>query len=199
AICPILFDYDNDGDLDVFMHTLEISVGGPAALYRNNGSFSFTDVTAADATSFTTDVADGRGASVADIDNDGDLDIYRTNGSTSFGGGSSYLYLNGTNNSNWLKVKVVGTVSDPQAFGARVKVFNTGTSTLVGYSQVQGQTGYEGFNSLIQHFGVLSSGNYDVQVTFPSGTVETQTNVATAQTITITESGSAVQDWYILE
>jgi len=185
AICPVLFDYDNDGDLDVFIHTL-LGAGGPAALYRNDGGFTFTDVTATDAPTFSTDLVDGRGAAVADIDNDGDLDLYRGGGGA---GQPSYLYINQTNNSNWLKVKVVGTISDPQAFGAEVSVYQAGTSTLVGYSQVQSQSGYESFNSLIQHFGVPAAGTYDVQVYFPtSGITMYQSGVSATQMLTFVES-----------
>ncbi|MFH0793677.1 MAG: CRTAC1 family protein, partial [bacterium] len=186
AVCPILFDFDNDGDLDIFVHA--IGPSGTARLYRNEGSFVFADATASEAPSFLTDYADGRGAAVADIDGDGDLDVFRANGSATVGGGISYLYLNNTNNKNWLKVKVVGTASDPQAYGARVYVFESGTRNLRGYSQVQSQSGYESFNSLVQHFGLPSEGRYDVEVLFPrSGKIARRGSVSPAQTLTITE------------
>jgi len=102
-----------------------------------------------------------------------------------------WIYLNGTNDNNWLKVKVVGVSSPTTGIGARVKVFEAGTSTLVGYSQILGQSGYESQNSLIQHFGVPSTGTYDVQVTFPSGTVQNRTSVSTAQTLEVWETGAA--------
>ena len=85
-----LFDYDNDGDLDVFLVQ-----GGPldssdptaeprtSRLYRNDlisggvrqRQLHFTDVTAAAGVGLR---AYGMGAAVADYDNDGDLDLFVT-------------------------------------------------------------------------------------------------------------------------
>jgi enediyne biosynthesis protein E4 len=189
AICPIVFDYDNNGNLDIFVHTLIFGGGDRGAIFQGDGALGFTDVTATVAPSLLTDLADGRGASVADVDDDGDLDLYRANGTDAE---ASFFYVNGTNNSDWLKVKLVGTFSDPQAFGTQVSVYEAGTTNLVGYSQVQSQVGYEGFNSLIQHFGVPAAGNYDVVALFPRlGLIASAEAVATAQTIVLTEPAPA--------
>jgi hypothetical protein len=71
-----LVDYDNDGDLDVFL----VQSQGRSRLFRNNlaetGSLSFTDVTGASGI-----VTNGYGMGVAtgDFDNDGFVDLYVTN------------------------------------------------------------------------------------------------------------------------
>jgi enediyne biosynthesis protein E4 len=66
-------DYDNDGDLDLF-----VAAFGPDTLYRNNGDGTFTDVTAA------AGVAGGTSewstsAGFFDFDRDGLLDLYVAN------------------------------------------------------------------------------------------------------------------------
>ncbi len=78
-----LIDYDNDGDLDIYLlngASLAPSSDSPApsnALYRNDGNWRFTNVTRQSG-----DAADSgyaMGCAVADYDNDGDQDIYVTN------------------------------------------------------------------------------------------------------------------------
>ncbi|MCG3160805.1 MAG: hypothetical protein JMDDDDMK_01880 [Acidobacteria bacterium] len=77
-----MFDFDNDGRLDIYLvnsYTVEAALAGkprpPAALYRNLGNGKFEDVAA------KAGVADpgwAMGVSVADFDNDGDDDLYVT-------------------------------------------------------------------------------------------------------------------------
>ncbi|MHB8898543.1 MAG: CRTAC1 family protein [Thermoguttaceae bacterium] len=77
-----LFDYDNDGWIDIYFVNgapLPGSPPGPPprnALYRNNGDWTFTDVTEAAGVG---DTGFGLGVAVADYDNDGDQDIYVNN------------------------------------------------------------------------------------------------------------------------
>jgi enediyne biosynthesis protein E4 len=76
-----LFDYDNDGDLDALLvngSTREqLARGGDpmVALYRNDGTGRFADVTAS---SGFTRTGWGMGACAADVDNDGFTDVYVT-------------------------------------------------------------------------------------------------------------------------
>jgi hypothetical protein len=62
-------DYDDDGDLDLVVTSL-----GDVRLYRNDGDGSFTDVS--DPAGITGFVGFWSGASWADYDRDGDLDLY---------------------------------------------------------------------------------------------------------------------------
>ena len=84
-------DYDGDGDLDIYLLNggkvpgAELQKDPVNRLYRNEGDGRFTDVT--DATG-TGDTGYGMGCAVADIDNDGDLDLYITNF------GANVLYRN---------------------------------------------------------------------------------------------------------
>ena len=76
------FDYDGDGDLDIYLVNGAIQTDDAEnktphnVLYRNNGDNTFTDVTEAAGVGST---IYGTGATVGDYDNDGDLDLYVTN------------------------------------------------------------------------------------------------------------------------
>ena len=76
-----LFDYDNDGDIDIyFLNGAPLKGTNPSgatnALYRNDGNWRFTDVTKQAGVG---DTGYGLGVAVADYDNDGYLDIYLNN------------------------------------------------------------------------------------------------------------------------
>lgn len=105
------FDYDGDGDLDIYLVNGAIQTEGGHdqtphnVLYRNDGDNTFTDVTHEAGIGST---AYGVGAAVGDYDNDGDVDLYVTNF------GADQLYRNngdgtftdatthaGVGNSNW--------------------------------------------------------------------------------------------------
>jgi enediyne biosynthesis protein E4 len=80
-------DYDNDGDMDVFLANDQ----GDNALFRNDGGFNFTKMM-----SDTVSNSNGRSFSSAwsDIDNDGDQDLFVTN---SFQTGTlllNFMYIN---------------------------------------------------------------------------------------------------------
>ena len=76
------FDYDNDGDLDIYLVNGASQIASPDknpstnALYRNNGDGSFSNVTELTGTGST---SYGTGCTVGDYDNDGDLDLYIAN------------------------------------------------------------------------------------------------------------------------
>ena len=84
-------DYDNDGDLDLYIVNgaplpgFETASPPANTLYRNNGDGTFTDVTAAAGVG---DTSYGMGCVAADYDNDGDSDLYITNF------GTNLLYQN---------------------------------------------------------------------------------------------------------
>jgi hypothetical protein len=89
-----LFDYDQDGDVDLYFlngsyHDSEPSGTLPRnALYRNDGQWRFVDVTE---TAGVGDTGFGLGVTVGDYDNDGDPDLYLNNY------GPNVLYRNNGN------------------------------------------------------------------------------------------------------
>ena len=121
AICN--GDFNNDGYLDIYLGTGNPSFRSliPNKLFRNIQGTKFTDVTTS---ARVGNLQKGHGVSFADLDNDGDEDIY-----IEMGGaypGDSYansLYLNpGQNNNHWIKISLEGTASNRAAIGAKIKV-----------------------------------------------------------------------------
>ncbi len=109
-----LLDYDNDGDVDIYFISGAYAEGVKNenvprnTLYRNDGQWRFTDVTA------QADVGDlgfGLGVAVADYDNDGDQDIYVNNW------GPNTLYRN-NGNGTFTDVTQVAGVANGSQMGA---------------------------------------------------------------------------------
>ncbi|MFB3902821.1 MAG: CRTAC1 family protein [Acidobacteriota bacterium] len=111
-----LFDYDNDGDLDVYLvqgHRLAAAAddGGKSPrnkLFRNElvpgGTLKFVDVSRK---AGVDDAGYGMGVAVGDYDNDGDLDLYVTNF------GSNVMYRNEGNGTFTDVTRETGT-DDPR-------------------------------------------------------------------------------------
>ncbi len=153
---PVFLDYDNDGFLDLYYTT--VYPARPSWLFRNNGDFTFTNITHHAGTW----IYGGWGVAAADIDNDGDMDIH---GSKLFV--NDYPALGG-----WMKVTVVGSgegATNTSGIGAKVRLT---TEAGTQYREVQPSTGVGSQNSLTQHFGVGDAARASVEVEFPaSGTV----------------------------
>jgi len=128
-------------------------------LFRNNGDETFTEVgwvNGADR------VEDGRGLAVLDIDRDGSLDIALRNYRMPAG-----LLVNQGGPRHWVSFELVGTRSNRDAVGARVRL-RTGDrwQTRV----VQAGSGYLSSSSRRQHFGLGDATRIDqVEIDWPSG------------------------------
>ena len=173
-------DFDNDGNLDLFVS--QNTGSGPARknlLYHNNGDGTFTSLTNS---SLTSDSGYFAGLAWGDYDNDGFPDLFLAAGQPSF------LYHNEGNSSNWITFKLVGTVSNRSAIGAKVRV----KATIQGktYWQMRHVSNSDGLagNSLNAHFGLGDATNADtMRIEWPSGTVQEFQNVAAKQYLTVTE------------
>jgi hypothetical protein len=116
-------DIDNDGWPDFYLGTgaPEYQSIIPNKLYHNLGGKRFEDI------SYSTNTAHiqkGHAVAFADIDNDGDQDIYEVMGGAVEGDRfRNVLYENTTNNGNhWVKLKLEGVTSNRAAIGARVRI-----------------------------------------------------------------------------
>lgn len=107
-------DYDNDGDLDLYVINTE---NIPNRLYRNEvsqgGGFVETGEMA--------DTQLGFGGSWGDFDGDGDLDFYLVGGNEG-NRTTNRLYQNRGNSRHWLYIETVGTVSNRSGIGAGIRV-----------------------------------------------------------------------------
>ncbi|PYR89602.1 MAG: RNA-binding protein [Acidobacteria bacterium] len=183
------FDYDGDGWKDLFvaqghvMDTIDKTAPNlkylqPPLLLRND-SGRFTRVIAGEV--FQQEWA-GRGAAFGDLDNDGDIDVVVNN----VGQKAVVLRNDGGNGRNWLGIRTVGTKSNRDGIGCRVKVVSaSGTSQ---YFTVSTTAGYLSASDKRLAVGLdRDTAARLVEIRWPSGLVQKFENVKAGQILTATE------------
>jgi hypothetical protein len=153
-----------------------------SALLRNNGNNTFSDVSTR-AGSFFEQRHVSRCVCFGDYDNDGYIDAF-----VSTLGGNGILLHNtppaGKRN-HWLTVKLVGTRSNRDGYGASVEATAGG---LHQYVQAVSESGYLSQNDPRPHFGLGQNTEVDrLVVRWPSGTVQTLERIKADQILTIKE------------
>ncbi len=165
-------DFDNDGDLDLFVTNGFCGNGLQNFLYKNNGSGSFSRD---DSSIEDLSTQCSFGAAWGDYDNDGFLDLIVANckGSNSQSQPRNTLLHNLGNDNNWIKFRLEGRVSNRSAIGARIRLKAQIDGDEVWQTRViSAQTGYNGQNSLTAHFGLKDANVVDsVEVYWPSGLI----------------------------
>jgi len=178
------FDFDNDGDLDLYVTSENITGINTNSLYENNGDRTFTRVT--DLAFPSTTGPSGATAAIGDYNNDGALDIYAPSGILGSGGsGAFYENLTGQEK-HWIVVRLRGTISHRDAYGARVTVRAAGRTQLreLNTSPVDPQP---------LHFGLGTAPSVDeIRVRWPSGVVQTLHGAAVNRVIEIAEPAECV-------
>lgn len=152
----------------------------PNILYKNKGDLKFENVTSL---SDLNEPSFSNGAAYADLDNDGDLDIVVNNMDA-----NAFLFKNmaiENNTGNYLKVI---TKSNTSESFAKVHISFDGKSKTKESKRVRG------YLSAVDndiHFGLGESQTIDsLKITWPSGKIETQYNIAANQTITLVEDNA---------
>lgn len=178
-------DFDNDGDLDLFVANDGTQSG---FLYINNGppGYSFTKITTG---TIPANIGNSFGAACGDYDNDGQLDIYVANRLNQ----KNFLFHNNGNSNHWLTVKCTGTVSNRAAIGTKVRVKATiGGVPRWQVQEITPQTGYNSGN-LWLHFGLAEAITIDsIKVEWTNGLTHYFTNIPADQKISISESGNII-------
>jgi MYXO-CTERM domain-containing protein len=182
-------DIDNDGVADIlaeglqFFHVLR-GTGG--------GSFEYVNKTWGDIVD-TGNLPDS-GFAFGDIDGDGDLDIIGYAVATSSDRAPN-VYRNDLPKQNWVKVRPVGLPGNHGAAGAKISLYEAGTTKLLWYDEViirakQVQQNYYSFAETERHFGLGSRASVDVVVHFyPSNKEVKKAGVAANSTVRIGEDG----------
>ena len=189
-------DYDNDGWLDLFIangHVYpEIEQASPGTRYKqvnsvfhNEGHGKFID------TSKETGVADqtphaARGVAFADFDNDGFVDVLVANN-----GDPPLLLHNGGNGSHFVNFKLVGTKSNRDALGARVRVVSGEISQV---REIAGGGSYLSQSDLRANFGLGKIPVVQtIEIKWPSGDTQSFHDVAADKFYLITEGQNEVR------
>ena len=189
-------DYDNDGDLDLAVANGDVidnikrlrdstSYEQLNLLLRNDGSGKFINVGASSGPGFALKKP-SRALATGDLDNDGDQDIVVSN----VGATADLLQNVGGNRNNSILVRTIGTTSNRDGIGARLRLF-LGSKTL--RRDVKAGSSYLAQNDLRVHFGLGESQRADrLEIRWPSGTVETIENVQANQIITVREGSGVI-------
>jgi hypothetical protein len=190
-------DYDNDGARDLFMangHVLDnieryradTKYAEPKLMFRKRDDGAFENVSARLGPDFL-EPRVSRGAAVGDFDNDGDLDILVSNN----GQPPQLLRNDGGNANHWLEVFLIGTKSNRDGVGARVRVTVGG---LVLHEQRKGGMSYQSAQDPRLHFGLGQRENVDaIEIIWPSKAVTKLKNLKADQIIAVKEGEGLVE------
>ena len=178
-----LVDFDNDGWKDMFTANSHVNdtVGHFSSaryelrntVFANAGDGTFQSVTGS---GFDAERA-YRGAAFADFNADGKMDIVVT-----ALGERPELLENRTETSNaWIALKLVGTKSNRDGFGARVRVEQQS-------DHMTSSVGYASSSHRPLHFGLREATTVpEIEIQWPSGTVQTLKDIAANQVLTVSE------------
>jgi hypothetical protein len=164
-------DFDNDGWLDFYLGTGDPDLARllPNRAFRNAGGRFFQDITTSAGLGH---LQKGHGVSFADLDNDGDQDVYHVvGGAVEADHFRNALFENPGHGHHWIKLKLTGVKSNRAAIGARTKVVvREGSAERAIYKTVS-SGGSFGSSPLRQEIGLGDAARIDrVEIRWPSST-----------------------------
>ncbi len=193
-------DYDNDGFKDLFAASGHVypEVSGklgaetyrePLLLFHNLHDGKFAEVSKEVGLRVLA-ARSARGGAYCDYDNDGDLDLLISDIDDS----PQLLENVGGNQGNWLELRLLGSISNRDAVGAKVKVT---AADLVQYDHVRAGGSFISGNDLRLHFGLGEHTLVDsVEIQWPSGGTDSLNNVKPNQILMVREGAGIVDSPY---
>jgi hypothetical protein len=175
------FDYDNDGDPDLFlvnghpddfieMRNNRVKYKEPLLMFENTGR-AFRNVSAQSGPVFNKEFS-GRGMATGDFDNDGDLDVLISNN----GEAPLLLRNQGGNKNSLIGLQLVATRSNPAAVGAII-TWQAGGGVKRSRLKTAGGS-YLSSHDPREVLGLGSAKKIDyVEIRWPSGKIDKLTNL----------------------
>jgi hypothetical protein len=185
-----LYDFDNDGWKDLFTTRGHVvwhvpngfSVNEPNTVFRNLGANGKWQALTAEAGFSDATAGRNRGCAFGDFDQDGRIDAV-----TTALGMDAELWMNRSPQAgHWLDVALRGTKSNRDGIGARIKVVTKAGSQ---YNHQTSSVCYASSSLGPVHFGLgAETRATSVQITWPSGIVQTLDNVDADRILKVTEA-----------
>ncbi|MCP5068896.1 MAG: CRTAC1 family protein [bacterium] len=162
-------DLDNDGYLDFYLGTGYPGYEGliPNVMYHNDGGKRFLDVTYAGGFGH---LQKGHGTVFADLDDDGDQDVFQqVGGFFRDDGFRNALFENPGFGHHWIKIRLRGVRSHPSGFGARIRVDLRGPEGPRSIHRHVGSVGSFGSGPIRQEIGLGAATRVEaIEVVWPA-------------------------------
>lgn len=185
-------DFDNDGWLDMYLGTGDPDLANlmPNRAFRNASGQSFQDVTTSSGLGH---IQKGHAVSFADLDQDGDQDIYHSLGGAYQGDVyPNALFENPGHGNNWVVLKLEGTDSNAVGIGARIKAILPDGRVI---HRTASTGGSFGANPLRQQVGLGKADSISrLEITWPvTGKTQTFTNVTVNKLYAVRENSQTLR------
>jgi hypothetical protein len=185
-------DLDNDGYPDFYLGTGYPQYEGlvPNLMYWNREGQVFSDVTTSGGFGH---LQKGHAIAFADIDNDGDQDVFQQMGGVNSGDrAADCLYENPGFGNSWIKIKLVGTKSNRSAIGARIRAEITEDNRSRNVYKWVNSGGSFGASPLRQELGLGKANKIDrLEIYWPTTNHrQSFVDVSVNQVIEITEGST---------
>ncbi|HEY2466820.1 MAG TPA: CRTAC1 family protein [Terracidiphilus sp.] len=187
-----IYDFDNDGWKDLFVSRGHVSATRPPgarpkqpnSVFRNLGASGKWQAYTEEAGFADSTAVRHRGCAFGDFDGDGRIDAVVTSMDD-----NAELWMNRSPGHNhWLNIALQGVKSNRDGIGARVKVVTAGGAQ---YNHQTSSVGYASSSLGPVHFGLGSEKTAQiVEITWPSGIVQTLKDIPADQTLKVVESAS---------